>query len=102
MKTATEDDDITSASSMLSQLNRCLDGLSSRVGEKEAGKIFGENCQKRGDQLQGRLVIDDVHLSMNEFGSLLLNGLDHLRMAMAGVSYSDPAGEVEVASTMDI
>jgi hypothetical protein len=35
-----------------------------------------------------------VDLGVNNFGCLLLNGFDYLGMAVTGIGYPNPAGEI--------
>ena len=48
-------------------------------------------------QVDQRLMQVTVDLGMHDFGRLLLHGLDHLRVCMAGIGYANATGKIQVA-----
>ena len=82
---------------MLGQLDRGLQDFGARVGEEKCVQRGRQHLLQGLGQLDQRLVIDDVYLAVQEFGGLVLDGLDHARVRMAGAGDADAAGEVQQA-----
>ncbi|MCY1430008.1 hypothetical protein D9M71_459440 [compost metagenome] len=69
-------------------------GLLGEVTRYALGDLFAE--------LDVGLVGQHLEAGVGQLGQLLLDGLDHFRVQVAGVQYGDAAGEVDVLAAIDI
>jgi hypothetical protein len=93
---AKEGDDVLAAGVIASQLQRALNRFRSGVAVVEAmrprhGCYSGEPFRQRDHSL----VVEVGAGHVDQLACLLLNGLDHLRMTVAGGGDSDAGGKVE-------
>ena len=89
-------DDLVAPRVILRQLDGRFDGLRARVAEihflrflawSDGGEAFGEFHEVRNVKIGARNV--------NQLGGLLLNGLDHARMAMSRRHHGDARGKIQ-------
>ncbi len=96
MEAALKDDDVRFAGGRPRQLDRPLQRLRPGIAEEKAVNGRRNDRAQLGDQLQHRLVDDDIRLRVQERSCLLPDGLHHLRVAVAGIGHANAAGKVEV------
>src|SRR2546428_35230 len=72
-----------------SELDRCLDGLRSAVGEESAPALARHDVRQALVQAEPRLVVDDVLLAVQKLGGLGLDRGDDARMRMCRARYAD-------------
>ena len=80
-----------------SELDRCLDGLRSAVGEESAPALARHDVRQALVQAEPRLVVDDVLLAVQKLGGLGLDRGDDARMRMSRARDADSRRVVEVA-----
>ncbi len=102
MEGSLEYDDIRPPGGHPGQFERPLDGFRPAVGEEEAIQGGRQDAAQLLHQLQQRRVVDDVHLTVQEFGGLRLNRFHDSRVAVAGVGHPDATGEIQVGVPLPI
>ena len=103
MEAAEEADDVLAAGVVAGELHGALDGLGAGVAVVEAvraghGGDGGEALGQRGHVL----VVEVGAGHVDEFGGLVLNGLDYFGMTVAGGVDGDAGGEVEELVAVDV
>ncbi len=96
VEAALEDNDIRFAGGGACQFDRAFQRLGTGVAEEESVNGRGDDRPQLGDQLQHRLVDDDIGLGVQEQSGLFTDGFDNLRMAVAGIGHANAAGEVKI------
>ncbi len=97
VKAAMKCDDFVAPRVISRQLDGRLDGLRARIAEIN---FFRLPCREqfqtsRSRQFHQPLVIKIGAGNMNQFRGLLLNGLDHARMAMPRRNHGDARGKIQ-------
>ena len=93
---AQERDDVLAAGVVAGQLERALDGLGAGVAVEELVRPgHGRHGGEPLGQIGQRLVVEIGAGDVDQLGGLLLDGGDHLGMAVAGGDHGDARGKVE-------
>ena len=96
VEAALKDHDVAPVGGHARQLHCRFHRLGAAVGEEKAVDRGRRHLVQQLHQAQRRWRNDDVHLAEDQVGRLLLDGLHHPRMAVAGVGHADAGGEVRV------
>ncbi len=93
---AEEGDNVLALGVIARELQGALDGLSARVSVVElVGPCHGRQLGEAIGQLDHAGVIEVGARHVDQLGSLLLDGFDHVRMAVPGGSDGDSGGDIE-------
>jgi hypothetical protein len=96
MKCAVEGDHLLTAGVIAGQLEGALDGLGTGVAVEDAVRAgHGGDGGDPGSQVGEMLVVEVSAGDVDQFGGLLLDGGDDLRVAVAGGGNGDTGGKVE-------
>ena len=96
MKRAEECDRMLALGVIPRQLQRALNRLRSRISVVETvGPGHRRNLRQPLRQLHHALVVEIRSRHVDQFARLLLNGGDHIRMAMASRSHSNAGGKIK-------
>jgi hypothetical protein len=101
VKAALKYDDIHAAGVVPSKLYGAFHRFGSRIGKIERVQMRGYDFMQSMGELDQGLVKVAIHLRVNRFCSLFLNGPDDPGMAVAGVGDADAAGKIQVFSAID-
>jgi len=95
MEASLEGDDVRSSGSVTGQLERAFNRFRATATEEELVEPLRYDRLELLGELQHGLVVGHPHLDVGKLGHLLLGSGNDLRVAMAGIRYTDTAGEVE-------
>ena len=95
MERTIEDDHIRSARGGFRDLDGVLQCFCTRVGKVETVYRRRYDLAKFFNELQHRLVDDNIRLSMQEQTCLFANRFHYLRMTVTSIRHTDAAGKVQ-------
>jgi hypothetical protein len=99
VEAALEDDDVAATCGATGQFNGRFYRFGTAVGEEEAVDGGRRQFVEFLGEAHGGRGYYDVHLGKDELGGLLLNGVNDMGMAVAGVGDADAGSEVGVAGS---
>jgi hypothetical protein len=103
MEGALEGDDPGPMRVIARELDGALDRLGARVGEKDASLLLERRDRSQAfHELGVARLVEVGRCDVDEPVRLVLDGLDHLRMGVAGRADCDARSEVEEAVAVDI
>src|SRR6185437_8948853 len=103
MKSTEKSDNVLPPSVIPCDLHGAFDRLRAGIAEVKFVRTgHGRNVREAFRQLDHALVIEIRTRHMNQFRRLILDGLYHLRMTMAGRANSDARSEIEKFVAIDV